>query len=248
MTGTLVVVPTYNEAGTIAAVVEGVSRHGYELLIVDDGSPDGTADIAEAMAAPGVHVLRRRGKEGLGAAYRAGFAWALDRGTYAVVCQMDGDLSHDPADLPRLVAAVEGGRAALVLGSRYVSGGATVGWPWSRQLLSRGGNAYMRGITGIGIADMTSGFRAWDAAVIDELSLCSSASEGYSFQLEATARAWFGDKLLMEVPITFTERIEGESKMDRAIIVEALWRVPALAWNFRRRGGVVPVVPRAAQS
>jgi dolichol-phosphate mannosyltransferase len=146
---TLVVVPTYNEAGTIGAIVNGVAELGYSLLVVDDGSPDGTADIAEQLAGTtSTHVMRRTSKDGLGAAYRAGFAWGLDRDAYSVICQMDADLSHDPADLSRLVAAVRQ-RPGVAIGSRYVQGGSTVGWARSRELLSRGGNRYMR-VPGVG--------------------------------------------------------------------------------------------------
>jgi dolichol-phosphate mannosyltransferase len=244
---TLVVVPTYNEAGTIGAIVNGVAELGYSLLVVDDGSPDGTADIAEQLAGTtSTHVMRRTSKDGLGAAYRAGFAWGLDRDAYSVICQMDADLSHDPADLSRLVAAVRQ-RPGVAIGSRYVQGGSTVGWARSRELLSRGGNRYMRVCTGVGVADMTSGFRAWDADVIRGLALCETVSEGYSFQLENTARAWFGGAPITELPITFTERAEGESKMSSSIIVEAMWRVPAMAWHLRRRPPGTPVrVPARA--
>jgi dolichol-phosphate mannosyltransferase len=232
---TLVVVPTYNEAATIQRVIDSVRALDLELLVVDDGSPDGTAEIVEHAATQetGVALLRRSSKAGLGSAYRAGFAWALERGDYEVVCQMDADLSHDPNDLKRLVDAVHQG-ADLAIGSRYVPGGETVGWPPSRERLSRGGNTYMRLVTGIGVQDMTAGFRAWRAEVIDELDLLATQSEGYSFQLETTALAWMNGKRPIEVPIVFTERTEGASKMSKAIVVEAIWRVMVLGWRVRR--------------
>jgi dolichol-phosphate mannosyltransferase len=246
---TLVIVPTYNEATTIPTVIASVGDLGFDLLVVDDGSPDGTADIVEEASRQGadVEVLRRSSKAGLGSAYRAGFDWALARGRYDVVCQMDADLSHDPADLKRLVDEVRNG-ADLAIGSRYVHGGATRGWSRSRHRLSKGGNAYMRVVTGIPMRDMTAGFRAWRTPAIQDLALCSTESEGYSFQLETTSLAWIGDKRMAEVPIVFTERAEGESKMSKAIIAEAMWRVLVLGWRVRRsrpagRGGRSTVRP-----
>jgi dolichol-phosphate mannosyltransferase len=231
----LVIVPTYNEAATIGAVVENVRALNLQLLVVDDGSPDGTAEIVEQAATrdDGVTLLRRSSKAGLGSAYRAGFAWALEQGDHNVICQMDADLSHDPKDLEPLVDAVYEG-ADLAIGSRYVPGGETVGWPRSRKRLSRGGNTYMRIVTGIDVQDMTAGFRAWRSEVIDELDLVSTQSEGYSFQLETTALAWMHGKRPTEVPIVFTERTQGASKMSKAIVLEAIWRVMVLGWRVRR--------------
>jgi dolichol-phosphate mannosyltransferase len=241
---TLVVVPTYNEAATINTVIQKVDHLGYEILVVDDGSPDATADIVDdaSRRANGVHLLRRRSKAGLGSAYRAGFRWALKQNRYDVVCQMDADLSHDPVDLARLVDAVQDG-ADVAIGSRYVAGGSTTGWPLSRQWLSRGGDAYMRLVTGIGVRDMTAGFRAWRTDSIRDLALCSTESEGYTFQLETTSLAWRNSKHVTEVPIVFTERAEGESKMNWRIIMEALWRVVIMGWRVRRPEAITRRTP-----
>jgi dolichol-phosphate mannosyltransferase len=232
---TLIVVPTYNEIGTIERVIDAVTGQGFELLVVDDGSPDGTAEIVAQAAArrPGVHLLRRGAKSGLGSAYRAGFAWGLRCGRYDVIGQMDADLSHDPSDLGRLRDAIETMHADLVIGSRYVPGGGVRGWPAHRQVLSRGGNRYMRMVSGIGVNDMTAGFRMWRAETLAELGICDTDSEGYSFQLETTVRAHVGDVHIVEVPITFTERQVGQSKMNGAVIREALWRVMVWGWQMR---------------
>jgi dolichol-phosphate mannosyltransferase len=244
---TLVVVPTYNEAATIRTVIDNVRALGLELLVVDDGSPDGTAEIVDQAAThdSGIHLVRRTSKAGLGSAYRAGFAWALERDDHDVVCQMDADLSHDPNDLKHLVDAVREG-ADLAIGSRYVDGGETVGWPPARQRLSKGGNTYMRLVTGIPVQDMTAGFRAWRSEVIEELGLLTTRSEGYSFQLETTALAWMNDKHPTEVPIVFTERTEGDSKMSNAIVLEAIWRVMVLGWRVRRARSTAARTPAAA--
>ncbi|MGH8932573.1 MAG: polyprenol monophosphomannose synthase [Egibacteraceae bacterium] len=222
----LVVVPTYNEVATLERAVKGVLTATDELdvLIVDDASPDGTGDLADGLTAcePRVHVLHRAGKNGLGSAYREGFAWGMTRGAH-VLCEMDADLSHDPLDLPRILSALRG--ADLVIGSRYVHQGQVVDWPPSRRALSRVGNAYVRIATGIPVRDSTAGFRAYRRAVLEELDLPSIASEGYSFQLEMALRAWRLGFRILEVPIVFTERREGASKISRAIVAEALWRV-----------------------
>lgn len=234
----VVVVPTYNEIGTIRQVIDKARQVDVDVLIVDDGSPDGTADaVAEiAMRRHGVHLMRRLEKSGLGSAYRDGFRWALRAGRYDVICQMDADLSHDPLDLKRLVDAVIDG-ADVALGSRYVPGGGTVNWPWQRKVLSRGGNLYVRLVTGIKLRDATAGFRAWRASVINELDLLSTESEGYSFQLETTVRAQAAGKTFTEVPITFTERAEGVSKMSNAIVLEAMQRVLGWGWQLRTHRG-----------
>jgi len=222
----LVVVPTYNEVATLERAVKGVLTATDELdvLVVDDASPDGTGDLADGLAAcePRLHVLRRAGKNGLGSAYREGFAWGMARGAQ-VLCEMDADLSHDPLDLPRILSALRG--ADLVIGSRYVHQGQVVDWPPARRALSRVGNAYVRIVTGIPVRDSTAGFRAYRRAVLEELDLPSIASEGYSFQLEMALRAWRLGFRILEVPIVFTERREGASKISRAIVAEALWRV-----------------------
>jgi dolichol-phosphate mannosyltransferase len=232
---TLIVVPTYNEIGTINQVIDAVTANGFELLVVDDGSPDGTADVVQhaAIRRPGVHLLRREAKSGLGSAYRAGFAWALRSGRYDVVGQMDADLSHDPGDLVRLLAAIRLDGADLAIGSRYVPEGGIVGWPAHRALLSRGGNRYMRAITRIPVNDMTAGFRLWRADALAALAICDTQSEGYSFQLETTVRAHAADARIVEVPITFTERQVGVSKMSGSVVGEALWRVMVWGWQLR---------------
>ncbi|HWB70666.1 MAG TPA: polyprenol monophosphomannose synthase, partial [Egibacteraceae bacterium] len=235
---TLVVVPTYNEAATLERVVtrslEASASQGMpadtslELLIVDDASPDGTGELAERLATArrGVHVHHRPGKLGLGSAYRTGFAWGIRRG-FDVLCEMDADLSHDPADLPRLLRAVVG--ADLVIGSRYVPGGGVVDWPLHRRVLSVGGNRYVQLATGIPVADATAGFRAYRRPVLQALGLDTVSSEGYAFQIEMALRTWRLGFRVMEVPITFVERTEGASKISRAIVAEALWRV--LLWG-----------------
>jgi dolichol-phosphate mannosyltransferase len=230
---TLVVIPTYNELATLEPVVKGVlsACDGIDVLIVDDASPDGTGELADrlAKADPHVHVLHRPAKSGLGSAYREGFAWGLERDAQ-FLCEMDADLSHNPADLPRLLHAVRG--ADLVIGSRYVHSGQVLDWPVWRRALSRCGNAYVHGMTGIPVKDATAGFRAYRRAVLEALDLGVVASEGYSFQLETALRAWWLGFRILEVPITFAERREGASKISRAIVVEALWRV--LLWGLTR--------------
>lgn len=222
----LVVIPTYNEQATLLRVVERTVVHDVDVLIVDDNSTDGTAELADVAVRryDRVHVLHRAGKLGLGSAYRDGFAWGLER-TFDVLCAMDADLSHDPADVPMLIAALK--HADLVVGSRYVPGGKVVGWPVRRQALSRGGNLYVRAFTGCPVRDATGGFRAYRAKVIDSLNIPDVvASEGYAFQIEMVLRAWEAGFDLDERPITFTERAEGVSKMNKRIIWEALRLVP----------------------
>lgn len=244
----LVVVPTYNEILTLQRVVTRAlaatcdSEHDVSLLIVDDASPDGTGALAERLVAEHepVHALHRPGKGGLGPAYRAGFAWGLERG-FEALCEMDGDLSHDPCDLPRLLSALA--RADLVIGSRYVPGGGVVDWPWHRLALSTGGNRYVRAVTGIPVHDATAGYRAFRRAVLEELDLSTVRSDGYSFQLEMALRTWRLGFRIVEVPITFVERTEGASKISRVIVVEALWRV--LQWGVQGRRGPRPAHPRS---
>jgi len=221
----LVVIPTYNEIATLERAVDGAlsAAATFDVLVVDDGSPDGTGDLADRLAAGStrVAVLHRPAKSGLGPAYRAGFAWGLER-DYEALCEMDADLSHDPADLPRLVGAL--GNADLVIGSRYVPGGRVVDWPPQRLALSRGGNQYVRLVTGLPVADATAGFRAFRRGVLEELDLATVRSDGYSFQLEMVLRTWRAGFRVVEVPITFTERQEGASKISRGIVLEAVWR------------------------
>jgi len=241
----LVVVPTYNEIATLERVVRGAlaAAGDLDVLVVDDGSPDGTGDLADRLAAESarVQVLHRAGKSGLGSAYKQGFAWGLDRG-YDVLCEMDADLSHDPADLARLLAALDG--ADLAIGSRYVPGGGVVDWPLHRRMLSRAGNLYFRVCTRLPVADATAGFRAYRRPVIEEVGLASLRAEGYAFQLEMALRTWRLGFVIAEVPITFVERSEGASKISRTIVIEALWR--AVLWGLRGPRRAAPRHPRSA--
>jgi dolichol-phosphate mannosyltransferase len=204
-------------------------------VIVDDNSPDGTGEIADKLTAsdPRVHVIHRPGKSGLGTAYVTGFGWALQAG-YGVMVEMDADGSHDPRDLPALLTALES--ADLVIGSRYVPGGTVVNWPKSRQALSRGANIYVRLMLGIAVRDATGGYRAYRARTLGEIGLADVDSQGYCFQIDLTLRTIERGGTVTEVPITFTERARGASKMSRAIVFEALWRVAK--WGLTgRRGG-----------
>ncbi|MGZ6792516.1 MAG: polyprenol monophosphomannose synthase [Mycobacteriales bacterium] len=228
------IVPTYNEKDNLAVIAGRLHAAvpTAELLVVDDNSPDGTGALADDLAAreDWVHVLHRTGKEGLGAAYVAGFTWAGEQG-YDVVVEMDADGSHAPEQLPRLLAALE--HADLVLGSRWVAGGEVVNWPRSREVLSRGGNAYTRLVLGLPLKDATGGYRAYRRPVLDEVLARGVASQGYCFQVDLAWQIWKGGYRVVEVPITFVERERGESKMSRAIVGEALWRVTV--WGFQSR-------------
>jgi dolichol-phosphate mannosyltransferase len=230
----VVIIPTYNEALNLESIVERTRQvvPEVDVLVVDDGSPDGTGEIADGLAAADrcVHVLHRTAKEGLGAAYLAGFAWALRHG-YRILIEMDADGSHQPEQLPRLLAALS--EADLVLGSRYVPGGEIVNWSRARQLLSRSGNVYTRALLGIPARDATGGFRAFRAAALDQLDLPSVASQGYCFQVDLANRAHRAGLRLVEVPITFVEREHGASKMDRAVVTEALTRVTRWGIEYR---------------
>ena len=238
----LVVVPTYNERDNLGPIVERLfaSVPSAHLLVVDDGSPDGTGELADELAAadPRVHVLHRTAKAGLGAAYIAGFAWAREHG-YDVVVEMDADGSHSPEQLPRLLAALE--HADLVLGSRWVPGGEVQNWPRSREVLSRGGNAYTRIVLRLPLRDATGGYRAYRRAVLDSLPLGEVASQGYCFQVDLAWQAWKAGWEVVEVPITFVERERGESKMSRSIVLEALWRVTWWGLRSGRSHRAVPV-------
>jgi len=231
----LVIVPTYNESENLEPIAGRLHAAVPEahLLVVDDNSPDGTGRIADELAAanPWLHVLHRRGKEGLGAAYLAGFAWARDEG-YDVVVEMDADGSHAPEQLPRLLAALES--ADLVLGSRWVDGGEVKNWPKSREVLSRGGNLYTRLALGMPLKDATGGYRAYRREVLDPLLDKGIASQGYCFQVDLAWQVWRAGHRVVEVPITFAERERGESKMSRAIVAEALWRVTVWGVTSRR--------------
>jgi dolichol-phosphate mannosyltransferase len=229
--------PTYNEAENVEALVRaalgqlGSAGVEHTILVVDDSSPDGTGELADRLAAahPEVRVLHRPVKEGLGRAYLAGFDKALRNGA-ELVLEMDADFSHDPADLPRLVAAA--GAADLVLGSRYVPGGGVEYWGRLRRLLSRGGSWYARTLLGVPVRDLTGGFKCFNRRVLDAVDLTGVHADGYGFQIELTYRAIQAGFTVTEVPIMFRERREGRSKMTARIALEAVWKVPAL--RFRR--------------
>jgi dolichol-phosphate mannosyltransferase len=234
----LVCIPTYNEADSLPLVLNGIRAHAPEVsvLVADDGSPDGTGEIADGFAERDdrIHVLHRSQKAGLGAAYLAAFAWGLDR-DYDVLVEMDADGSHRPEDLPALIEAITA--ADLVLGTRWMPGGRTVNWPRRRQWLSKGGNWYARVMLGVPLRDITGGFRAYRAGLLRGLDLATVRSEGYCFQIELALRANEARKVIREVPITFVERRLGASKMSRAIVVEAMARVTQ--WGLQRRAGSV---------
>jgi dolichol-phosphate mannosyltransferase len=231
----LIVLPTYQEATNIAAVLRRIraATPAAGVLVVDDASPDGTAALATAMGAElgNIDVLSRPGKSGLGSAYRDGFRWALERG-HEVIIEMDADLSHDPADLPRLVAAVEDG-ADLAIGARYIPGGSIPQWSWHRRLLSRQGNRYASWALGLSISDATSGFRAYRASVLDKVDLGSVRADGYGFQVEMAYQVASLGGAITEVPIRFSERANGHSKMSSRIVIEALFLVTW--WGVRDR-------------
>ncbi|MHB8420794.1 MAG: polyprenol monophosphomannose synthase [Myxococcales bacterium] len=231
----LVVLPTYDEIENLTAIVPAVfaASDRIEILVVDDNSPDGTGRLADELAAkePRLHVLHRPRKEGLGRAYLAGFAWALER-PYERVLEMDADFSHDPRHLPALLEA--SGGADLVLGSRYVPGGGTENWGLGRRLLSRGGSLYARTLLGVRIRDLTGGFKCFRRGVLERLDLGSVRSEGYSFQIELTYRALSLGLRVVEVPIRFADRRVGKSKMSKEIFAEAVAAVIRLRLDRRR--------------
>lgn len=227
---TLVISPTYNERKNIQSLVEQVlgPNPDYHLLVVDDNSPDKTAEKVKELQQlyPNLHLEERPGKAGLGTAYLFGFQWALDRHFEAIV-QMDADLSHDPKDVPRLVAELE--NHDLVIGSRYVDGVSVVNWPIRRLILSYGANLYSRIITGMPINDATGGFKAWRGSLLDTIRLEKVRSQGYSFQIEMNFRAWRLEASIKEETIIFVDRTIGESKMSKSIMYEAIWMV----WRLR---------------
>ena len=233
----LVVIPTYEERENLGRVVARLNAAvpAADILVVDDASPDGTGELAEEMAAadPRVRVLHREGKSGLGAAYLAGFRHALS-GEHQVVVEMDADGSHAPEDLPALLTALEEGAGAdLVLGSRYVPGGEVVNWPAHREWLSRGANLYARLALGADVRDITAGYRVYRRQVLEQLDLDSVISQGYCFQIDLAWRALQAGFRVVEVPITFTERQIGSSKMDGAVMLEAF--VNVARWGFEHR-------------
>lgn len=230
----LVIIPTYNERENLEAIAGRVraSVLNADVLIVDDNSPDGTGDLADKLAAadPHIHVLHRPGKNGLGAAYIAGFRWALDQG-YGAMVEMDADGSHQPEQLPDLLTALAD--ADLVIGSRYVPGGKVVNWPKSREILSRGANTYARLMLGIHLRDATAGYRVYRDTTLRRISLDEVESQGYCFQVDLALRALRAGMTVVEVPITFIERARGASKMSRAIVIEALWQIAR--WGITAR-------------
>ena len=227
-----VVVPTFNERENLSDIVAAITHQGYRVLVVDDSSPDGTGELADRIAGedPRVSVLHRSEKEGLGPAYADGFDRAL-KDQSEVIMEMDADFSHDPADLPRLVKALDDG-ADLAIGSRYVAGGTTPDWPVLRQGISRGGNLYARMMLGIPVRDATAGFRAFKAEALKRLPYRSAEASGYGFQVEMAWRAHEEGLRIVEVPISFRDRAHGTSKMGSDIVLEAMRLVTV--WGFRR--------------
>jgi dolichol-phosphate mannosyltransferase len=228
----LVIIPTYNEKHNIARLIDLVLARDdrLDVLVVDDGSPDGTGAMVESIKAvnPRVDVIHRPTKLGLGTAYLAGFKWALER-SYAFIFEMDADFSHDPAHLPQFLEALTG--ADLVLGSRYRNGRVTVvNWPVGRLLLSYAANVYARTVTGLKLFDSTGGFKCFRRQVLEAIELDAVKSSGYAFQIEMNFRAWKKGFRIVEIPIVFVDRTEGESKMSRKIVREAVWMVWRLRW------------------
>jgi dolichol-phosphate mannosyltransferase len=226
-----VCLPTYNEAENLETMLRRLAElvgPDDVVLVIDDSSPDGTGRIAEELAQElrFVHVLHRPVKEGLGPAYLAGFHWALAEGA-ELVLEMDCDFSHNPADVPRLIAAAEDG-ADLVLGSRYVEGGGVANWSLVRRFISAGGSTYARILLGVGIRDLTGGFKCYRRAVLEAIDLDTIDARGYAFQIQTTYRALRHGFRVVEIPITFTDRVLGGSKMSKAIVAEAIWKVPVL--------------------
>jgi dolichol-phosphate mannosyltransferase len=233
MPGPLIVVPTYNERDNVRDIADRLlaALPETDLLFVDDNSPDGTGQIQDELAAenPRVHVMHRAGKLGLGTAYVQGFRWGMDRG-YDYLFEMDADGSHDPHYLPQMLALAEDG-ADAVIGSRYVPGGGTVNWGLGRKFISRGGSIYARIVLGIDVRDVTAGFLCWRRSALEAIHIETITSNGYSFQIEMKYRALKKGLRLVETPIVFVDRQVGQSKMSRAIVVEALWKVWALRFR-----------------
>lgn len=232
--GVWVVLPTYNERENLEPVATAILAALPEcsLLVVDDSSPDGTGELADTIASreSRVSVLHRPGKQGLGVAYRDGFRWVLERPETRAVVQMDADFSHDPAALPRMLAPLMG-NADLVLGTRYMPGGATMGWPWYRKLISRGGTTFARIVLMLPYRDLTGGFKAWRRELIDAIRLRETSGSGYGFQIETTWWAHRRGATIVQVPIVFRERVAGTSKMSGGIVREAMLLVLRLRWR-----------------
>lgn len=228
----LVCVPTYNERDNLPQIVPAILLQDprLEVLVIDDSSPDGTGELADRMACeePRLHVLHRSAKEGLGRAYLAGFQWALEH-AYAYVLEMDADFSHDPKFLPAFMDAIQD--ADLVIGSRYSQGVNVINWPIARLLLSLGANQYAKFVTGLRVDDLTGGFKCFRRAVLEAIDFSRVRSNGYAFQIEMSFRAWKKGFRIKEIPIVFTDRVEGQSKMSKKIVREAVWMV----WSLRLR-------------
>ncbi|WP_336249827.1 polyprenol monophosphomannose synthase [Stomatohabitans albus] len=240
-TGALLIIPTLNEVDNIAQAITGALASGCDVLVVDDGSTDGTLDVVDDLAATHpnrIFSLRRTTKQGLAAAYRDGFRWGLHAG-YRAFGEMDADLSHNPAVIPALLHGLTA--FDLVIGSRYVPGGRTINWPLKRRLLSRMGGLYVRLLTGLPVADPTAGFRFYRREVIEYIDLDRIEANGYAFQIEMAIRTWLAGFHILEVPITFKDRTAGESKMSQHIVVEALIKVarwaPRSLFGLRRQRG-----------
>jgi len=237
MNPTLIIVPTYNERENLARMAQRLLAlpTPVDLLVVDDNSPDGTGKLADELAArhPEIHVLHRAEKNGLGRAYISGFKWALDR-SYEFIFEMDGDFSHNPDDVPQFLEAAQNQNADLVLGSRYSGGVRVVNWPLKRLILSRSAGIYVWLITGMPITDPTGGYKCFRRRALQTINLDAIQSNGYSFQIEMTHRLWRDGFKVAEVPITFTERVEGHSKMSGHIVWEALWMV----WKLWLQNGL----------
>lgn len=234
---TIIIIPTYNERDNLPDLVRRLMAQPLtlDILVVDDSSPDGTGEVADAIAAhnPHVHVLHRKVKDGLGRAYIAGFEWALKR-QYRFVFEMDADFSHNPSDIPRFLQAMEDRKSDLVLGSRYSGGIRVINWPLSRLLLSLWGGFYTRAITGMPFSDPTGGFKCFRREALEAIRFQTVASNGYSFQIELTHRVWRRGLSVSEVPIVFTDREQGTSKMSRGIAIEAAWMV----WKLLLENGL----------
>lgn len=233
----IILIPTYNESETILDLLSNLStfhrERDFDVLIIDDNSPDGTADLVDSVDYPWVEILHRSNKSGLGDAYRAGFAKVMSGDTYTHVITMDGDGSHQVSDLAAILDAPHRNEMSLTIGTRWIPGGSVVNWPIHRKLLSRAGTAYAKIALGIPFADLTGGYRAYSVNLLRKLNLESMKATGYFFQIEMAMASYAAGASLVEVPITFVERINGTSKMSRAIVIEALWKTTF--WGARRR-------------